>query len=125
MLLTAKKFVLAFAVMGTLALAAPAAAFAAWGALAVGGNSSLYGYGYSYNYSTRAAAQSRALHSCAKHSSGCKLIFTVSGTQCGAASISGSTVFHSFGSSEGAATDAVKDAWPSAHFIYAVCASSP
>ena len=68
MRLRVRKLVSALAVVGTLSLAIPAAAFAVFGAIAVNPNDGVWGK--SWNYPTKAGAENRALNECRSSAGG-------------------------------------------------------
>jgi hypothetical protein len=113
----ARKLVTAVAVAVALLMAAPAAAFAGYGAVAVG----FHGFGKSANFPTKHSAEVAAFNKCTHFTAGCKVIFWVGGFACGAAYKQGSTVYFAFGHSKRAAKRKVHNAHPFAHFVTATC----
>jgi hypothetical protein len=111
------KLITALAVIGTLGLAVPAAAFANFGAIAVGSSS----WGKAWNYPTAGAAKRHATHACALHGPNCHWVLAVGGTRCGAVNHGGGHLYVAFANSEARAEAKILAAHPRSHFIAAVC----
>jgi Domain of unknown function (DUF4189) len=105
---------------GMLFLAVPAAAYAAFGAVAVGSSS----WGKAWSFPTKSGALHKAKHECSKFGPNCKDVFWVGGTTCGAVnrSRSGRKLYVAFAHSEARAEAKILAAHPTSHFIAAVCA---
>jgi hypothetical protein len=118
----ARKLVSTLAVSAALLLALPAAAFAAYGSIAVGTS----GAGKSWGYSTKHAAIHKARRECEKVSPNCTFALWVSGSKCAATYYANSKhkkVYYAFANSKSGAKRKVRDAHPGAIYITSVCAS--
>jgi len=123
--LHARKFVMAVAVAMTLLMAAPAVAFAAWGAIAANGHTLVWGK--SWGYSTKFGAEQRALAECrsAPHGDGGCQGVIVYKNECGAVfeNRARTKFFFAFGFSKRSAKRKVRRAHPTAIFLTAGCAT--
>jgi hypothetical protein len=119
--LHARKLVTAVAVILSLSLAVPAAAFAAFGAVAVGSSS----WGRAWSFPTKNGALRKAKHECSRFGPNCRDVFWVSGTKCGAVNrnTSGTKLYVAFAHSESRAEAKILASHPTSHFITAVCAN--
>lgn len=105
-------------------MAAPAAAFAAYGAISVGPSS----YGRAWDYPTKHKALRKAHRECEKYGPNCTFRLWVRGRTCAATFYnkpSHTKVYYAFAKSEAKAEAKVLAAHPHAIFITAVCASHP
>ncbi len=120
----ARKLITAVAVIATLGLAAPAAAFAAFGSIAV--DPFTHAWGKSWSYSTKKGAEKRALTECRIHDPGshCQGVIWYK-NECGAVfeNSSDTKFYFAFGPTKRSAKNKVRAVHPSARFITAGCAT--
>jgi hypothetical protein len=121
MRLRARKVATALAIISTLGMAAPAAAFAAYGSIVVGNS----GAGKSWGFPTKHSAIRKARHECETVTTNCSFALWVSGSKCAATFYnkpSHTKVYYAFANSKARAEAKVLAAHPNAIFITAVCA---
>ncbi len=112
-----RKFVTALAVVGSLGLAAPAAAFAGWGSIAVGSSS----WGKAWGAPTASLAKKAATHACSLKGPGCHWVIAVRNRRCGAVNRGSGHLYVAFANSETRAEAKILAAHPGSKFIAAVC----
>jgi hypothetical protein len=117
----ARKLVTALAVIATLGLAAPAAAFAAYGAISIHLFPHKTAWGRSWNYPTKSGAKRRATRECEKFAPTCHWVLWVRNSRCGAVNRRGTKLYVAFANSEANAEAKILAAHPRSHFIVAVC----
>ena len=120
--LRARKLVTAVAVIATLGLAAPAAAFAAWGSISA--DPFTHGWGKSWGYHSKLRAERRALRECRHHNSNCQGVVVYRNT-CAAVSenLSETKFFWATGATKRAAKRHLARRHPGTLFITAGCAT--
>ncbi len=117
----ARKLVTAVAVVSTLGLAAPAAAFAAYGSIAVHLFAHKTAWGKAAGYPTKRAAKRKATRECEKFAPTCHWVLWVRNSRCGAVNRSGGKLYVAFANSEAKAESKIRAAHPNSQFIAAVC----
>jgi hypothetical protein len=120
--LRARRLVTALAVIATMGLAAPAAAFAVYGAISVHlFRHGITAWGNSWNYPTKSGAKRRATRECEQHALTCHWVLWVRNSRCGAVNRHRSHLYVAFASSEARAEAKILAAHPRSKFIAAVC----